>query len=602
MPQTLPPEQRAQLLQQLTNSLNALTVQELRSIAAVWGWTLRGNLKALIVEQVTEQLADAEQLAAGFRTLPPIQRESLAWLSGSLGKGDLTTALHNALRLGSGFTLVKEEAGQVFAALRARGLLILNAYQGYGVPAIYGEWLPGASAAGLHHAGRPDAEPAVGAGKLNGHVEHLLTTIQSDKPPISAGRPTAAAPAAPQLRATTLIQARPGLVAEEILRGWGYGTPEELALARTLLDLLLTGGLVTVSDHLLGGKRVAPEQKALTAWRDQSPAVHQQTLRNIWLTAWQKTGPNTPHLSLGWNELDMTRDAVRGYTFRQTLQWATRDQLEREVGFLRGWLTSLVQRLQPDTWYSFTHFCGLVYHLQRDLLQWYQYYPTWHWYRDQTALDPSQLSLETWLTTYGMLIAVCLDGPMRWLGFLQVAVEGGQVVAFLRPSAVVERDDVSLPVDTIRFDAANTLMLRNIWQAGELRQLVRQIAVETERGREATTYRLDTATFREALRAGRSAGQLAQAFANTGFPLPAALVAVLEQWQAKAGRHQIYDNLAVIEFGDDVILEEIQATTSLGRAQVYAVSPRCLVILDPSAVQPLVDELRKKGYTPQVVA
>ena len=602
MSQAFPPDQRAQLLQQLTDSLNRLTVQEMRSIANAWGWSLRGVLKGLIVEQMAEQLADAEQMAAGFRTLSPIQRESLAWLSGPLGKGDLTSALSNALRLGSGLNPSKDETNQVFTALRGRGLLIADPYRGYTVAAIYGEWLPGAAAAGLRHAGQPTAEPAMGAGQLTGHVEHLLTAIQDNRPAVATGRPAPTAPAAPQLRVTTLIQARPGLVTEETLGGWGYRTPEELALARMLLDLLLAGGLLTIGDHPLAGKRVSVDPKALTAWRDQSPAAHQQTLRNVWLNTWQKLGPQTPHLSLGWNELDAALEAVHGYSIRQILQWATRDQLEREIGYLRGWLTSLVQRLQPDTWFSFGRFCELVYHLQRDLLQWHQYYATWHWYRDQTALDPAHINLETWLATYGALVAACLDGQMRWLGFVQVAVEGERIAAFLRPSVVVERSDTPLPADTVRFGAADTLTLRNIWQASELRQLVRQIAVETSREREATTYRLDAATFREALRAGRSAGQLAQAFTAAGFPLPAPLAATLQGWQAKAGRHQIYDNLAVIEFGDDVILEEIRAATSLGRAQVYAVSPRCLVILDPSAVQPLVDELRKKGYTPQVVS
>ncbi len=603
MPQLFPPDQRAQLLLQLTNSLNNLTVPELRAIAGAWGWPLRGNMKSLIVEQVVERLADSEAMLAAFTTLPPLQREALGWLNGLLGKGDVATVLHTALRIGGGFSLTKEEASQAYASLSTRGLLIRNPYQGYGIPAIFGEWLPGAAANGLRHTDRLDAEPPIGAIKLNGHVEHLLSALQSDKPRLATARPVAAVPAAVRgTVATTLIQARTGLVSTETLTGWGYAAPEDLALARTLLDLLLNGGLLAINDHLLGGKRLEPNVKTLAAWREQSPAVHQQTLRGWWLSNWQRMGPNTPALELMWNELDMALEMVTAYSLRQMIQWVTRDQLEREVGYLRAWLAGLVQRMQPDTWYDFRQFCELVYHLQRDLLQWQQYYPTWHWYRDQAAQDPNKMTLETWLATYGALIAVWLDGPMRWLGFVQVATENEHVIAFQRPSVVAERGAGPLPADTVRFTGADTLTLRNSWQAGELRQVIRQIAMEAERGRDVTAYRLDAATFRDALRAGRSAEQISQAFTAAGFPLPAVTATQLATWQAQAGRHQIYDNLAVIEFGDDEILEEIRTTINLERVQVYPVSPRCLVILDPAAVQPLVDELRKKGYTPQVVS
>jgi hypothetical protein len=75
----------------------------------------------------------------------------------------------------------------------------------------------------------------------------------------------------------------------------------------------------------------------------------------------------------------------------------------------------------------------------------------------------------------------------------------------------------------------------------------------------------------------------------------------LRQWQANAGRHQIYDDLAVIEFGDDFVLAELQASTSLARTNVYPVSPRCLLVLQPQTIPGLLEELRRKGYTPQMI-
>ena len=51
---------------------------------------------------------------------------------------------------------------------------------------------------------------------------------------------------------------------------------------------------------------------------------------------------------------------------------------------------------------------------------------------------------------------------------------------------------------------------------------------------------------------------------------------------------------------DDETLAEIQAMIGWGRNDLYPISPRCLVVLRPDAIPDLVEELRRKGYTPQV--
>ena len=126
--------------------------------------------------------------------------------------------------------------------------------------------------------------------------------------------------------------------------------------------------------------------------------------------------------------------------------------------------------------------------------------------------------------------------------------------------------------------------------------------METGRDRETTTYRLDAARSAEASQTAPDASPgSCEIFAAAGFPLPPATQDTLQAWQAKAGRHQLYDNLAVIEFGEDMHPEEIQAIAGLGGGRFYAVSPRCLVVLDPDVVPALVDDLRRRGYTPQVL-
>ena len=73
----------------------------------------------------------------------------------------------------------------------------------------------------------------------------------------------------------------------------------------------------------------------------------------------------------------------------------------------------------------------------------------------------------------------------------------------------------------------------------------------------------------------------------------------LRRWQENLGRYLLYDDLAVIEFADDLAVAEVLATTSLRHGNAYAVSDRCLVVLDASKVPHLIAEMRGKGYSPR---
>jgi hypothetical protein len=62
---------------------------------------------------------------------------------------------------------------------------------------------------------------------------------------------------------------------------------------------------------------------------------------------------------------------------------------------------------------------------------------------------------------------------------------------------------------------------------------------------------------------------------------------------------RIYESPTVIEFSDDFALQELLGSTSLAEQIVYQLSPR-LVVIKPEAVEGLMAEMVKKGYTPQI--
>jgi hypothetical protein len=87
---------------------------------------------------------------------------------------------------------------------------------------------------------------------------------------------------------------------------------------------------------------------------------------------------------------------------------------------------------------------------------------------------------------------------------------------------------------------------------------------------------------------------------EAGRPVPPALADLLQKWWKNYGSVQIYQDVALMEFGDDYALGELLGGTSLSRYLLYRFSPR-LIAIRPEGAQALRDELVKKGYTPKTV-
>jgi hypothetical protein len=617
-----PANPRAAALEGLRNALQAVTVQELRGAARLWGWTVKGTAKAEIIQYLLEHLTNAPEMAAAFRALSPILQQAAIWLAHLGRTDDQGEMLRLAIGMAEGRDLPKATVTRTIGDLRQRLLLITDAYQGTHVPEAYNEWLPLADAPGLAYQSRSSAGdirfqgdallPAMGLDLLDQHVEHLLSLVERERPLVE--RPSAPAPRSPQLAQRgilpggalpggLMLQPHGGIVSSALLTRWGYAGTDEQNLARVLLCTLVTAGLCRGQEQ--GAEtRLVTHTAEVQPWRDLSSETRQATLRS-W---WGRTAPaivvtaSATQALLTWDELDIVLAAPLDYSLRQGVDWLGREHLDVQVRYFRSWLLNLVTGFKEDVWYSVSRLLELIYHLRRDLFFWTAYHVGWNWYDGETPLNAHQMNQRIWSETYGALVEAWLVGPANWLGIVQVALEDGRAVAFMRPSSPTSASGAQLAADSLRFLPDGRLTLRNSWQTSDLRQLIRKIAVETARDRETTAFAMAPAAFRQTLRDGQSAEQVIQAFEAAGFALPQTHVAKLHDWQARVGRHQIYDNLGVIEFSDDETLAEVQATTGLGRADLYPISPRCLVALRPEAVPGLLEELRRKGYTPQVVS
>lgn len=584
----------AQLRKQLRRLVENTSVTTLRQGARLWGWPVKGTGKAALVDQIMGYLADEKRMRAAFQELSDQERTALSWLTALQLASDPTRPLQRALAL-SGLKLSQGAIRGLLQNLQARLLIFGDDDDGYDGPDLFREWLPALSVPGLQFPGSPPQARVMTLTEIDQHAHYLLSVVQGERPAAHLA-PPARPPSHPHGKANPPSAARPSLVAPEVLERWGYPAGEPHHLARFLLEQLATAGFCTVASPQ-GQARLEVDSAALDVWHTGTPAQRVSLLRNLAIAPL----PEGQHRLGSWTLLDLALDHVEGYTLRPLYAWAASELPTTPLFLLGLWLLSLTTRLEADTWYGIRRFQELLHTIQRDLLLDTFDYRTWYWHKGDQILDPDHMSKEVWIETYGRLVEAWLAGPASWLLLVEVGTLDGIPVAFRRPSAIATGEMPALPADALRFGADGTAVLHNSWQTGELRQLLGQIAVEVSRDLATTTYRLDSATWRRTLQSNLSPARLAEDFAVAGFPLPPSFRETLRLWQERSGRYQLYDNLAVVELGEDLLAEELQAVVERSGVGFYPASPRCLIILNPAQVPFLVEELRRRGHTPQVL-
>jgi hypothetical protein len=572
--------------------LQSRPIADLRHIARTQGWPLKGTAKSDLVAQLAGYLLDAPRMRAIYDGLAPTEAAVLQWhsiLTRATDAGNLATALSYAEER----NISSAEYTAALEALQARGLVYMTPSQYLAAPAAFGTWLPPLRLPGVHTEGQFVARPAFSVSELNTNVYRLISRIESESP-------TAVQPTNPASSVSPGSSARPftkriGLVPRDTLVSWGYATPAERDYARFLLEQLVLGQVVKLNSASPDARLVV-DAAARAAWESTPPHERVLRLRTWWTPGSQQAFYRTATM---WNELDLAIGSVEGFTLRYSTPWADAFAASIPVDQFRHWLMLLLLRLD-SAWNDIEQFVRFIHHA----------YPTplgashigrWQWYTGGKALDSTKMDWQTWHATNGRFVEAFLTGPARWLGLVEVGYQGQKPVAFrLQPDLPVE--EISLPPDLLQFVRPNAFILKNVWQAGPLHALLRQVAIESGRNSERIHYQLNAAVFRNSLAQGLTVDKVTESFAATGGVLPAEAVARLRDWEQRAGRYRLHEEVAVIEFSADMTAEEIQAIVRIGGDWLYQVAPRCIVALDAARVPELVADLRRRGYTPQVVS
>jgi hypothetical protein len=283
-----------------------------------------------------------------------------------------------------------------------------------------------------------------------------------------------------------------------------------------------------------------------------------------------------------------------------------------DLARLRQFLARLLSLLTEGRWHSFEGLLQIIWQLCPDFACLYPNASSASpkWWIDSPAAKSSPLppyDWADWRACYEPLFAAFLESSLYWLDSVALAYEGGKLVAFrltslgkyllgrypqisaargdLRPMTV--EDDLTIKVQLGRVDA-------------EVHDFLAQFADLVDAELDIFRYRISPQRLNQAFEGGLELQMIVSFLERaSGAAIPDSAYHLLESYWQGYGSIRLYENQTVIEFSDDYALQELLGSTSLAAQIVYQLSPR-LVIIRPEAVEELVAEMVKKGYTPQI--
>ncbi|GIK42702.1 MAG: hypothetical protein BroJett011_65350 [Chloroflexota bacterium] len=219
---------------------------------------------------------------------------------------------------------------------------------------------------------------------------------------------------------------------------------------------------------------------------------------------------------------------------------------------------------------------------------------------------------EGWHAAQGAFIRRLISGPLHWLGLADLSLKNGVLIAArfhgladlywdreetpVSPHTVIT--PATPPAEAVKMDESS-ITVDPAAISAQAHSLLDQIARLDQALPGRFVYRLDAQAAHQAFEKGVTLADILHDWEQSlALPLPQTLRSQLESWWRAYGQVRIYDDVTVIEFGDDYALTEMKAVTSLGQHLIAELSPR-LVLIPKAAVGSLTAELEKAGYTPK---
>ncbi len=642
--------------QELAEALERIRLQDLRAMARRRGWRISGTEKAAIVRQVAEHLARPD---SALEAALGLEREHLQVLSAMILLGGGAREEDTA-RLAGGWGKLTQgrQVSAYTGRLCALGLAVpASAADGYG---SYGTHCPDLVARSvlpaLHPVLRPSRVFQAGESGPPGTPHALEASPASGE--LRLANPYPFVRAASQI--ALLLEQSPvplrtpmprPLLEKQMpgLRGWDYD-PDELARTaknsklQPYADLILTvppprrslpdeaiarlapvaGGEARLEFiySLLVAVGVCQPGSPVTIW----PEVRAELLRQDELA--QRAILAQAYFRLtDWSELwEMWRTGGRGalqIKRHAGYPYYTADRLGADLANCRLLVLRALACLPDGEWIPLDDLFRLLRQVWPRFDETVRRGPTYYgpangWFLARAGGDERFTPVDTadWELAQGSFVREMLAGPLHWLGLADLSLERGALRAFRlhgladlywdraeappaahhalpQASAADESAQAAVTVEGERISIRPSAVSAQAHSV--LGRIARLVAADAEH----FEYYLDAQATYASFQAGVALAEILTDWQRLlGIAIPEAMLAQLTRWWEAYGRVRIYEQLAVVEFADDYALAEMKAVTSLEGHLIAEISPR-LVLVKAEAVETLVEELERSGYTPK---
>ena len=367
---------------------------------------------------------------------------------------------------------------------------------------------------------------------------------------------------------------------------------EEIEFCYALLDTL---GAIRAER----GRPIAQREEAFQHLLSLPPTVQMYVILYTWLN------------TTAWSEMDVLRRQDEEIRVRRNLTHTTfkPQDLYREWRSARQMVLRFLSTIEEGQWVSLQGFMRVMWQIAPDLLHQHTEPSAW-WLESNRTRKQFGITFEDWQDSSGHFVLTVLQGPLYWLGAIQLGYRDDQPVALRvtpvgsfamhRRSVVVEQEQKAIPPGAVQLsdDLTVTLVPGQVpAQLHELMHLIGQLETTTP---SEFVYRVTADGVLRALDQGQTIDRLLGAITRwLGRKPPPSWQSKMVAWSENYGKLHIYDGITLIELADDYALQELLSNTSLRDHVVYEFSPR-MVAVHPEAVDALVQEMEKRGYTPTV--
>ncbi|MFN2130240.1 MAG: helicase-associated domain-containing protein [Anaerolineae bacterium] len=372
----------------------------------------------------------------------------------------------------------------------------------------------------------------------------------------------------------------------------GQAGDEEIEFCYALLDTL---GAI----HAGRGQPIVQRREAFQHLLSLAPTVQMYVILYTWLN------------TTAWSEMDMLRRQDTDIRVRRNLTHVSfkPQDLYREWRSSRQMVLRFLSTVEEGQWISVQGFMRAIWQITPDLLHPHAEPSVW-WLESYRTRKQFGATFEDWQDSAGRFVLTVLQGPLYWLGAVQLGYHDDRLVAFRvtpvgsfalhRRSVIVEQEQKAIPAGAVQLsdNLSVTVVPGQVpAQLHELLHLIGQIETTTP---DEFVYRITADGVLRALGEGQTIDRVLGALTRwLGKAPPPSWKNKMVAWSENYGKLHIYDDITLIELADDYALHELLSNTSLRDYLVYEFSPR-LVAVHPEAVDDLVQEMEKRGYTPAV--